>query len=43
MSRGTAIRPDKFYLHLKETELRFNHRRDDLYSLLLREFRKSPL
>jgi hypothetical protein len=27
----------------KETEFRFNHRRDDFYSLLIREFRKSPL
>jgi transposase len=43
LARFRGIRPDKFYLHLKETEFRFNHRRDDLYSLLLREFRKSPL
>jgi transposase-like protein len=43
LARFRGIRPDKFYLRLKETEFRFNHRRDDLYSLLLREFRKSPL
>jgi transposase len=42
LARLRGIRPDKFYLHLKETEFRLNHRRDDLYSLLLREFRKSP-
>jgi transposase-like protein len=42
-ARLRGIRPDKFYPHLKETEFRFNHRRDDLYALLLREFRKSPL
>jgi transposase-like protein len=43
LSRFRGIRTDKFYLHLKETEFRFNLRRDDLYALLLREFRKSPL
>ena len=25
-----------FYLHLKECEFRFNHRKDDLYKLLLK-------
>ena len=39
--RGISL--DKFYLHLKETEFRFNHRQDDLYVLLLSEFRKLPL
>jgi len=32
-----------FYLHLKETEFRFNHRRDILHKLLLRYLRKNPL
>ncbi|MDU1262140.1 MAG: IS1595 family transposase, partial [Veillonella sp.] len=32
-----------FYLHLKETEFRFNHRHDDLYKILLRMFRENPL
>jgi len=32
-----------FYLHLKETEFRFNHRRVNLYRVLLRELRKVPL
>jgi transposase len=32
-----------FRLHLKECEFRFNHRRDNLYRLLLTEFKKSPL
>lgn len=32
-----------FNLHLKECEFRFNHRGEDLYKLLLKIFRKSPL
>jgi transposase len=30
-------------LHLKECEFRFNHRRDNLYRLLLKEFKINPL
>jgi len=30
-------------LHLKECEFRFNHRRDNLYQLLLNEFKNNPL
>ncbi|MDQ4122761.1 MAG: IS1595 family transposase, partial [Acidobacteriota bacterium] len=33
----------KFLLHLKECEFRFNHRRDDLYQVLLRTLRNHPL
>jgi transposase len=43
LAKFRGIRSDKFCLHLKETEFRFNHRHDDLYHLLPREFRKSPL
>jgi transposase len=32
-----------FYLHLKETEFRFNHRQHDLYKTLLSCFRNHPL
>ena len=32
-----------FYLHLKETGFRFNHRHDDLYKVLLRMLRENPL
>jgi len=32
-----------FYLHLKETEFRFNHRHDDLYKVLLKMLRNAPL
>lgn len=34
---------DHFYLGLKECEFRFNHRNEDLYQLLLRQFRERPL
>jgi transposase len=43
LSKFRGLRKDKFYLHLKETEWRFNHRGESLYSLLLREFRENPL
>ena len=39
--RGISKRT--FYLHLKECEFRFNHRREDLYRLLLKIFRNEPL
>lgn len=32
-----------FLLHLKECEFRFNHRYQDLYKVLLKEFRQRPL
>jgi transposase len=32
-----------FYLHLKETEFRFNHRHSDLYQALLSLLRSNPL
>lgn len=38
-----GIRRDKFELHLKETEFRFNHRKLDLYKTLLTLFRNEPL
>ena len=38
-----GLRKNKFYLHIKETEFRFNHREENLYLLLLREFKNNPL
>ena len=32
-----------FLLHLEESELRFNHRYEDLYKLLLKLLRQQPL
>jgi hypothetical protein len=34
---------DRFYLDLKECEFRFNNRSEDLYRLLLKQFREHPL
>ena len=38
-----GIKKDKFYFHLKETEFRFNLRGQNLYHILLKLFRDSPL
>jgi len=38
-----GISKSTFNLHLKECEYRFNHRDKNLYLVLLKEFRKSPL
>ena len=43
ISRMRGIKKEKFNLHLKESEWRFNHRNDDIYKLLLLNFKKSPL
>lgn len=32
-----------FYLHLKEREFRYNHRRQNLYHVLLKFCREHPL
>jgi transposase len=38
-----GIPKSTFYLHLKESEFRFNYRNEDIYLLLLKIFRKEPL
>lgn len=38
-----GVPKDTFFLHLKETEFRFNHRNENLYKLLLNLLRKNPL
>ncbi|MBL8638075.1 MAG: IS1595 family transposase [Alphaproteobacteria bacterium] len=43
MAKFNGLTDQMFYLHLKESEWRFNYRNDNLYLLLLREFRKNPL
>ena len=43
LSKFKGIRYDKYYVHLKECEWRFNHRQDDIYRLLLRMFRDIPI
>lgn len=43
MVKRKGFKGKSFLLHLKECELRFNHRHDNIYHLLLSLFRKSPL
>ncbi len=43
MLKMRGISDDKFNLHLKETEWRFNHRNKNIYKLLLSVLRKNPL
>jgi len=38
-----GVRHDKFLIHLKECEWRWNHRNQSIYKLLLSNFRKHPL
>jgi transposase len=41
--RFNGVPPHTFFLHLKETEFRFNHRRDNLYATLLNSLRLEPI
>ena len=43
LSRFRGMRKSTFHLHLKECEFRFNHRRQNLYILLLKIIRESLL
>ena len=43
LQKFKGLQTDYFDLHLKETEFRFNNRKNDLYKVLLKEFRKNPL
>ncbi len=43
MVKMRGINDDKFNLHLKETEWRFNNRGKNIYKLLLTVLRKNPL
>ena len=43
LAKFNGIHKEYFYLHLKECEWRFNHRQDDIYDILLKEFRDNPL
>ena len=43
LAKFKGIPKEKFEIHLKETEFRFNHRSLDLYALLLAWFRARPL
>ena len=43
LARFNGLRKEDFYLHLKETEFRFNHRRQDIYRTTLKILLKKPL
>jgi len=43
LAKFNGVPAHTFYLHLKETGYRFNHRRGNLYAVLLRMLRKQPL
>ena len=38
-----GVPKNTFLLHLKETEFRFNHRKTDLYKVILKLLREQPL
>jgi transposase len=43
LAKLRGIRAQYFFLHLKESEWRWNHRHDNLYLLLLKNLRSKPL
>jgi transposase-like protein len=43
LAKFNGVPKHTFYLHLKETEYRFNHRRDNLYVEILKLLRLNPL
>jgi transposase-like protein len=43
MAKFNGVPKEKFVLHLKESEWRWNHRDDKIYKLLMKELRKNPL
>ena len=43
LAKFNGVAKHTFYLHLKETEFRFNHRRDNLYLEVLKMLRLNPL
>lgn len=43
LRKFNGIHKSKFYLHLKETEFRFNYKKENLYDIILKILRKNPL
>lgn len=43
LSKFNGLTNEKFILHLKESEFRFNNRKNNLYQILLKTFRDNPL
>lgn len=43
LSQFNALSDETFYLHLKESEFRFNNRFKNLFDIILKQLRVSPL
>ena len=43
LAKFKGVPKHTFYLHMKETEFRFNHRRDHLYNVILKLLRDKPI
>ena len=43
MRKQNGVKKDKFLLHLKESEWRWNHRNENIYKILLKKLRENPL
>ena len=43
LSKFRGMNKETFYLHLKESEFRFNHRKENLYKLILKMIKNNPL
>lgn len=43
LSKFKGMHKTTFYLHLKETEYRYNYRNENLYNLVIENLRKNPL
>jgi transposase-like protein len=43
MQKLRGIRKDKFMIHLKESEWRWNHRNENIYKILLKILAENPL
>ena len=43
LGKFKGLRREKFYFHLKESEYRYNHRSNDLYTLLIGMLGEMPI
>lgn len=43
LAKFRGIHRNSFYLHLKESEFRFNYRHENIYQIILKIFRNKPL
>lgn len=43
LSKFRGVHKNTFYLHIKECEFRYNYRNQNIYLILLNNFRKAPL